>query len=260
MPTYAAGAPRELKAVILAAGQESVTADGVPILLQPLGDRTVIDYVIQNALKVVAPEDLYVVVPKAGSAVEAHLSNPKIKFVVQEAQLGTGHAVLQLRSLLSDFDGDLMILYGDTPLFSPTSVLGLLNRHRLKGAHLTLLTAMVPEPLPYGRIIRDAAGHIIDIIEEEDASPEVREIRELNAGAYIVSAPVIFSTLQRLAPSAQDGDYRLTDSAYRLIRSGMRVESYQIVDQDELQGINTRADLDRAAFILQKRIFRTAPA
>jgi len=256
MVTCAGETPRELKAVILAAGQESVTEDGVPILLQRLGDRRVVDYVVQNALKVVAPQDLYVVVPSEASAVEAHLQNPEITFVVQEAQLGTGHAVLQLRSLLADFDGDLLILYGDTPLFSPTSILGLLNRHRLKGAHLTLLTAKVPEPLPYGRIIRDAAGHIIDIIEEEDASPEVREIRELNAGAYIVSAPIIFSTLEKLKPSTQDGDYRLTDSAHRLIRSGMRVESYQIVDQDELQGINTREDLDRAAFILQKRMFR----
>ena len=256
MPTYVGVSPRALKAVILAAGQESVTGDGVPILLQPLGDRKVIDYVVQNALKVVAVEDLYVIVPSEGSAVEVHLDNPQITYVVQEAQLGTGHAVLQLKSLLSDFKGDLLILYGDTPLFSPTSILGLLNRHRLKDAHLTLLTAMVPEPLPYGRIIRDSSGRIIDIVEEEDALPEVRQIRELNAGAYIVSAKVVFSTLERLAEQMQSGDQRLTDSVYRLIRSGMRVECYQIVDQDEIQGINTREDLDRAAFIIQKRIFR----
>ena len=249
-------ASRGLKAVILAAGQETITGDGTPILLQPLGDHAVIDYVVQNALKVVAPEDLYVVVPRSDSAIEQHLANPSLRYVVQETQLGTGHAVLQLKALLSDYQGDLLILYGDTPLFRPSSIRGLLNRHRLKGAHLTLLTAMVQEPLPYGRIIRDAGGRIIDIIEEEEASPEVREIRELNVGAYIVRAPAIFSTLETLARSPVDGDFRLTDTAHRLIRGGMRVESYQIYDQDEVLGINTRENLIQASFILQKRIFR----
>jgi alpha-D-glucose phosphate-specific phosphoglucomutase len=258
---------KDLKGVILAAGQEAIVEDGAPadsggpILLQPLGDLKVVDYVVQNALRVVAPEDLYIVVPSRDSAVERHLAgtpfaNLGITCVVQEEPLGTGHAVLQLRPHLAGYQGDVLILYGDTPLFQPASIRGLLNRHRLKEAHLTLLTAMVQAPLPYGRIIRDAGGRIIDIIEEEEASPEVREIRELNVGAYIVRAPAIFSTLAALSPSPVDGDYRLTDSAHRLIRSGMRVESYQIYDQDEVLGINTREDLEQASFILEKRIFR----
>lgn len=249
-------AARPLKAVILAAGQETVTEDEVPILLQPLGDLCVIDYVVQNALQVVAPEDLTIIVPSRDSQVERHLSRPDLNFIVQEEQLGTGHAVLQLKPRLSGYEGDLLILYGDTPLFRPTSIRGLLNRHRLKGAQLTLLTAMVQEPLPYGRIIRDARGRIIDIIEETEASPEVREIRELNVGAYLVQASAIFPVLESLRPSPVDQEYRLTDSAHRLIRSGMRVDSYQIYDQDEVLGINTRENLDAASFILQKRIYR----
>jgi len=245
-----------LKAVILAAGQETITEGGVPILLQPLGDLCVIDYVVQNALLVVKPEDLTLIVPEKESQVENHLSRPDLNFVVQEKPQGTGHAVLQLKPLLSDYEGDLLILYGDTPLFRPSSILGLLNRHRLKGAHLTLLTAMVQESLPYGRIIRDARGRIIDIIEEMDASPEVREIRELNVGAYIARAATILSVLETLMPSPLDGEYRLTDSAHRMIRGGMRVESYQIYDQDEVLGINTRENLTQASFILQKRIYR----
>ena len=250
------GARQPLKAVILAAGRETITEDGVPILLQPLGDLCVIDYVVQNALQVVKPEDLTLIVPEKDSQVERHLSRPDLNYVVQEKPQGTGHAVLQLKPLLSDYDGDLLILYGDTPLFRPSSILGLLNRHQLKGAHLTLLTAMVQESLPYGRIIRDARGRIIDIIEEMDASPEVREIRELNVGAYVVRASTIFSVLETLMPSPLDGEYRLTDSAHRMIRGGMRVESYQIYDQDEVLGINTRENLTQASFILQKRIYR----
>jgi phosphomannomutase/choline kinase len=244
-----------LKAVILAAGKEAIAADGGPILLQPLGDRKIVDYVVQNGLQLVAPDDLYIIVGYRREEVEAHLG-ADYRYVVQEEQRGTGHAVLQLRSLLSDYHGDLLILYGDTPLFRPASIRGLLNRHRLRQAHLTLLTAVVDRDLPYGRIIRDATGRIIDIIEETEASPEVREIRELNVGAYVVRADDIFPILETLPPSPLDGEYRLTDCAHRLIRSGLRVESYQIYDQDEVLGINTREDLAQAEFNLQKRLYR----
>ena len=245
----------ELKAVILAAGKEAITADAKPIVLQPLGDRKIIDYLVENALQLVSSDDLYIVVGYRREEVQVHLG-PDYHYVVQEEQLGTGHAVLQLYPLLKDFQGDLLILYGDTPLFRPASIRGLLNRHRLRNAHLTLLTAIVDRPFPYGRIIRDAAGRIIDIIEETEASPEVREIRELNVGAYVVHAEAIFPALETLSPSPLDGEYRLTDCAHRLIRSGLRVESYQIYDQDEVLGINTGDDLTQAEFILQKRLYR----
>lgn len=245
----------ELKAVILAAGKEAITADAEPMVLQTLGDRKIIDYVMQNALQVVAPDDLYIVVGYQREKVQTHLG-ADYHYVVQEEQLGTGHAVLQLQPLLKDVGGDLLVLYGDTPLFRPASIRGLINRHRLCQAHLTLLSAVVHRLLPYGRIIRDASDRIIDIIEEHEASPEVREIRELNVGAYVVRAENIFPALQTLAPSPLDGEYRLTDCAHRLIRSGLRVESYQIYDQDEVLGINTCEDLEQAEFILQKRLYR----
>jgi alpha-D-glucose phosphate-specific phosphoglucomutase len=244
-----------LKAVILAAGKEAIAADAGPMVLQTLGERKIIDYVVQNALQVVPLGDLYVVVGYQRDKVQAHLG-PDYHYVVQEEQLGTGHALLQLAPLLQNFPGDLLILYGDTPLFRPASIRGLLNRHRLRQANLTLLSAVVDRPLPYGRIIRDAGGRIVDIIEEFEASPEVREIRELNVGAYVVHAGDIFPALETLAPSPLDGEYRLTDCAHRLIRAGLRVESYQIYDQDEVLGINTGDDLAQAEFILQKRLYR----
>ena len=243
-----------LKAVVLAGGKKAIGDTG-PIVIQTLGDRTILDYVVQNGLQAVSHDDLYVVVGYRREEVEAHLG-PDYQYVVQEEQLGTGHAVLQLYPLLEDFDGDLLILYGDTPLFRPASIRGLLNRHRLRKAHLTLLTAVVDNPFPYGRIIRDSAGRIMDIIEDTVALPEVREIRELDVGTYVVRAKAAFRALQTLSPSPLDGEYRLTDCAYHLIRSGLRVESYQIYDQDEVQGINTRDDLAQAEFILQKRLYR----
>jgi phosphomannomutase/choline kinase len=245
----------ERKAVILAAGQQTIAVDGEPLLLQPLGNRKVLDYVVECALRYVSVGDLYIVVGFEQDRVRAHLG-PDFRYVVQDEPLGTGHAVLQLEPLLVDFQGNLLILYGDTPLFRPASILGLLNRHRLRQAHLTLLSAVVDRPLPYGRIIRDAGGRIVDIIEEEEASPEVRQIRELNVGAYVVCARNIWPALRALPPSLPDGEYRLTDCAHRLIHSGLRVESHQIYDQDEVLGINTKEDLAQAEFILQKRLYR----
>jgi phosphomannomutase/choline kinase len=243
----------ELKAVILAGGKKVAQGDR-PMVLQKLGDRTILDYVLANAQQVVSADDLYVVVGERQDEVRAQLGN-QCHYVVQSEPLGTGHAVQQLSPILKDYKGNLLILYGDTPLFRPASIRGLLNRHALRQAHLTLLTAISARPLPYGRIIRDAGGCIVDIIEEREASPAVREIHELNVGAYIVSAPAIFSALEKLAVS-QNGKYQLTDCVHELIRSGLRVESYQICDPDEVQGINTRQDLEQAEFILQKRLFR----
>jgi phosphomannomutase len=164
--------------------------------------------------------------------------------------------VLQLEPLLAGYSGDLLILYGDTPLFRPTSIRGLLNRHRLRQADLTLLVATVDQPHPYGRIIRDVRGSIVDVVEEQEASSDVRAIRELNLGVYAVRANTIFGALHALPPSPVGGDYRLTDCVHQMLRSGLRVESYQTYDQDEVLGINTPDDLAQAGFIVQKRLFR----
>ena len=177
----------ELKAVILAAGREAITADGRPLVLQTLGERSILQCVVQNALQVVRAGDIYVVVGYRQEDVRSHLG-PKFHYAVQEEALGTGHAVLQVTKLLKDFHGNLLILYGDTPLFRPDTIRGLLNRHQLRKAHLTLLTAVVDRPLPYGRIIRDAAGQIIDIIEDIEASPEVREIHAPVSGLRIINS------------------------------------------------------------------------
>lgn len=244
----------ELKVVILAGGKGAIAADVQPMALQNLGNRKIIDYVVENALQVVLPNALYIVVGCLSEQVRAHLG-ANYHYVVQPEPLGTGHAVLQVDPYLKDFRGNVLILYGDTPLFRPASIRGLLNRHYLRQAHLTLLTAMVDRALPYGRIIRDADSQIVDIIEEMEASPRVREIRELNVGAYVVDAESLFSALKRLSPSPE-GEYRLTDCVHHLIHSGLHVESYQIYDQDEAQGINTHDDLTQAEFILQKRLFR----
>ncbi len=245
----------DLKVIILAAGKEPGSANGHSILLQNLGNHKVIDYVVQNALQLVPAEDVYVVVGTESESMRSHLGEG-LHYICQEEQLGTGHAVLKLKPFFEDFHGDLFILYGDTPLFRLDSIRGLLNRHYLRQAKLTLLSAIVDHSYPYGRIIRDARGRIVDIIEASDASESVREIRELNIGAYVVRSDTIFPALETLPHVSMDGGYRLTDTVHQLVHSGLLVESYQTYDQDEVQGINTAEDLANAEFILQKRLFR----
>jgi phosphomannomutase len=250
MPAPTTYARRQRKAIILAAGKDE---SGVrPLLLERLGDQTILDQVVGNVLQVVAPEDIYIVVGRQQEAIRSHLGE-RYTYVVQDKPAGTGHAVLQVRPLLEGFDGDLLILYGDTPLFRPGSLRGLLNRHQLKGAQLTLLTAVMDQPLPYGRIQRDADGDIRSIVEAADATPDEQAIHELNVGAYVGQAEVLFSTLESMAAN---GENRITDAVDCLCDSGKVVESYQIYDEDEVQGINSAADLRQAEFILQKRLFR----
>lgn len=252
MSTNSSGKP--LKAMVLAAGKQVFGKDQ-PMVLERLGNRSILDCVIANALQVVSPNDLYVIVGFGQEQVRASLGE-KYHYIVQQEARGTGHAVLQACDALKGFDGNLLILYGDTPLFRAASIRGLLNRHHLRGAHLTLLSAHVDRRLPYGRIIRDGNGQIMDIIEDTEATAEVREIHELNVGAYVVDAKSICTALHKLSPSPVDGEYRLTDCVHQLIRSGLRVESYQLYDQDEVQGINTPEDLTQAEYILQKRLYR----
>ncbi|MGO8759069.1 MAG: sugar phosphate nucleotidyltransferase [Terracidiphilus sp.] len=247
-------APDRLKAVILAAG-ETVIVDGQPLILQTLGDRSVLECVVENARELVRPEDMYIVIGGLQREVRSLLGED-FNYVVQEEPLGTGDAVSQVSKLLKDFSGNLLILYGDTPLMRSGSLRGLLNRHRLRNAHLTLLTANVDHALPYGRIIRDSTGQIFDIIEDEDASEQVREIRELNAGAYVVDARVLASALEPLSTAPHNGKNQLTACVHQLIHRGCRVANYQLYDQDEVQGINTAQDLEQAKFILQKRLYR----
>jgi phosphomannomutase/choline kinase len=246
---------RPLKAVVLAAGSQSLTSDGQPLLLQRLGGAAIIDHVMSNVREIVPADDTIVLLGYQADQIRAQLG-PAYHYVTQEIPRGTGDAVLRVKPLLDNYDGDLLILYGDTPLFSAASIRGLINRHRLRGADLTLLTAVVDRPYPYGRVIRQSNGRILDIVEEVHATGDVRDIRELNVGGYVVDARQIWPVLETLRPSPVDGELRLTDSAHALIHYGSQVETYQIYDQDEIQGINTPADLEQAEFILQKRFFR----
>ncbi len=243
---------RPLKVVILAAAQGSYLSADSPRALQPLGNRVIIDYVLEMAQRFAAPSDIYIIVGYQREAIERHLG-AAYHYVIQDEALGTGHAVLQMQPYLQGYDDDLLVLYGDTPLFRLSSLRGMLTRHRLKEADLTFFSCVTDLALPYGRVLRDSQGRISDIVEEAAATAEIRRIRELNLGAYVARTPPLFDALRAIESA---GDHLLTDAVRYLAKRGYRVEAYQSADQDEVLGINTAQDLEAAEIILQKRVLR----
>ena len=256
-----ADAQSDLTVIVLAAGSREYDADqraeqaqGAAWMLQALGDRAMIDYVMDLARSVAAAAHIIVVTDRAGGALVEHLGDA-YTYVVQEESRGTGDAVWQVRDHLQGYTGDVLILYGDTPLIRDSSVRGLLTRHRLKAAAMTLLCAFGDPALPYGRVQRDADGQIVDVVEARDAASTDSALCELNIGAYVAQAPALWTALAAVA-GAPNARHRLTDCVRLLAAEQQRLVGYQALDPDEIFGINTPDDLDRAAVILQKRQMR----
>lgn len=239
------------RAIVLAAGSDEPSRQ---LLTRPLAGSTVVELVIANVLDVV-PRSAITVVIGPGDDPVRQLLGEGFHYVVQEHPGGTADAVLAARAVIescTEPDAAVLIAYADTPLLRATSLRGLLNRHRLKGAELTILTAVVDQPLPYGRISRDESGTLREIVESEDLTAEAEGIREVNVGAYVARPELLLTTLDELAAV---GEHRLTELAQRLIADGNYVASYRIYDQDEVQGINTDAQLELAEDIVLKRLF-----
>lgn len=234
------------KAVVLAAGADDHAR---ALLTSPLGDTTVVGAALTTVTAVVPPADVVVVVAAGDTTVRAALGEG-YTYVEQPAPLGTGHAVTAARAHL-DAD-EVLVTYADTPLLRPESLRGLLNRHRMLGADLALLTAVVEHPLPYGRIERDDAGRVTAILEVADLTAADEGLHEINVGAYAAAPADLLAQVDALADA---GEHRLTEVARRSIRAGASVATYRIVDIDEVQGINTRAELDLAADIVLRRLF-----
>jgi bifunctional UDP-N-acetylglucosamine pyrophosphorylase/glucosamine-1-phosphate N-acetyltransferase len=176
---------------------------------------------------------------------------PDLSFVTQEPQLGTGHALLQTASVLEGQSGIVLLLSGDVPLLKRHTVADLVNKHRETNAAATVLTAMVEQPYGYGRIVR-TKGRISRIVEERDASPSQRKIKEINSGVYVFSLGPLFDALRGLASANAQGEYYLTDliSTYR--RRRRVVETVVLQDPNEIHGINSRSELAEVSRIVRQ--------
>jgi len=169
-----------------------------------------------------------------------------VEFVPQAQQLGTGHAMQQTAELLEYYEGDILVLYGDVPLLSDLTINELLEVHRNSEAKATVLSAVYDDPTGYGRIIRfHDKKHLVKIIEERDASPEIKKIKEMNSGIYVFQAEYLYPALAKLEPNNDQKEYYLTDVFAQLIKEyGMSsVAIHRTLDPVEVSGVNTKEQL-----------------
>jgi bifunctional UDP-N-acetylglucosamine pyrophosphorylase/glucosamine-1-phosphate N-acetyltransferase len=212
-----------------------------------------IAYVIEACRPLRAKRTLMITGHQADRVREA-LAGEAIEFVSQPDQRGTAHALLQAREALDSFDGDLLVVSGDTPLLTSHTLDGLLRTHRETRALATVLTAELSDPTGYGRVVRSATGGLVRIIEELEATPQERQIREINAGVYCFAAHALFEALQAIRPSAVKGELYLPDAIALLRDRDGGVQAIPARDPDEMRGVNTRAELAELHRLLWRKV------
>lgn len=239
--------------IIMAAGKGKRMKSNLPKVLHNLAGKPILNYVLDTVDQLKAKRKILIVGYKSDKIRE--LIGDKIEYVEQKEQLGTAHAVLQTKRLLSDFKGDVLILSGDVPFLTVKILKKLLKYHQANNFCCTLVSTILKNPKGYGRIIRDKKGEINGIIEEVDLSAEKKKITEVNSGIYCVNKDKLFQSLEKITPDNKQGEYYLTDSVEILLKEGLTVGNIIVKDYSEILGINSRLDLaDASRKVYQKTL------
>ncbi|WP_424932098.1 bifunctional UDP-N-acetylglucosamine diphosphorylase/glucosamine-1-phosphate N-acetyltransferase GlmU [Amaricoccus macauensis] len=238
--------------VILAAGQGTRMKSDLPKVLHGLAGAPLLAHVMATAQEIES-ERLVVVTGHGAEAVEAEAAtrDEEARFVRQEEQLGTGHAVLQAAPELADFSGDVAILYGDTPLIRPET-LEAMQKAREEGASVVVLGFETACPTGYGRLIRDEDGSLLKIVEEKDATPAEREVSLCNSGVILADSALLFELLSEVRNDNAKGEYYLTD-VIGLARGRGLTAGIITCPESETLGVNSRTDLAAAEAAFQAR-------
>ncbi len=244
------------RAVILAAGKSKRMKTSVPKVLHRLCGRALIDYVLDVVTQVGVPdENICLVVGFGADQVKRYLAHrPGLRFVHQEQQLGTGHAVACAGEFLARHDGPVLVLAGDMPLITAGSIERLMQSFEQASAACAIGTAHVTDPSGLGRIVRDAGGGFERIVEEADADEQEKKIREINTSIYAFDARQLLGALEKLRPDNQQGELYLTDCPAILQDNGATVLAVAAFSELEALGVNSRRELARAHRIMQDRI------
>jgi bifunctional UDP-N-acetylglucosamine pyrophosphorylase/glucosamine-1-phosphate N-acetyltransferase len=247
--------PRPAAVIVLAAGEGTRMKSQTPKVLHEMCGRALVDHMLTTA-RGLGPERLIVVIGHASERVGAHLAetSPDAQAVVQREQRGTGHAVRTVLEELGTIAGTVLVTYGDVPLLRTQTLAELLERHATDGNAVTVLTAEVPDPTGYGRIIRDAGGAVLEIVEEKDASPEQRAIKEMNSGIYAFDGRLLADAVKRVSTDNAQGEEYLTDVLSILRGDGHRVGAHVAADFVEVEGVNDRVQLAFARKVLNQRL------
>jgi bifunctional UDP-N-acetylglucosamine pyrophosphorylase/glucosamine-1-phosphate N-acetyltransferase len=243
----------QITAVVLAGGHGSRMKSNLMKVLHPIAGKAMVGHVVDNA-KAAGLDEIVVVVGYQRERVQEYLGD-RVKYAVQEEQLGTGHAVLQAEPYLQGTDGHVLVLYGDNPFLGPDVIRRLLDRHIQTGAAATLLTAEVQNPFGLGRVLRDpATGLLHRIIEEKDATPEQKKIREIWPGVVVFRRAGLVDLLKRIDNQNAQKEYYLPRAIELLVEDGERVEVALEASEDEAIAPNNRVQLAEAEARFRRRI------
>ncbi len=213
-----------------------------------------IHYVIESLMNADV-NDIWVVVGHDSDAVRESLKAYAVSFVPQEPQLGTAHAVAAARSAIEGRSGSILVLCGDVPLIRPQTIRSILEFHNRTMSSLTVVTSLVENPSGYGRILRhDNRELITKIVEDKDATPEQKSIREINTGMYLVRASTLFMLIDAVHPNNAQGEYYLTDIVEEAVKQGLEVHPFVLDRPEEALGINRRSELAQASRIVWNEV------
>jgi bifunctional UDP-N-acetylglucosamine pyrophosphorylase / glucosamine-1-phosphate N-acetyltransferase len=242
-----------LSVVILAAGKSTRFRSSIPKVLHQIGESPMIDYPLSLAESLSSRPPVIVVGDETENAIESWAGG-RAEYVYQKRRLGTGHAVLQARSLLEQKTDCVLTLYGDMPLIQQETLEELIRLRHHTDAAMAMVTVIRDNPRGFGRVLRDENGYVLRVVEEPEATPEQLTIRELNAGIYVYKSDFLWSNLPRLEPSAEKGEIYLTDMVELAVKQGHHVADLVLDDPTETMGVNTRVDFAAALDALRERI------
>lgn len=244
--------------IVLAAGGGTRMKSTRSKLLHEVAGHSMLSYALAAATEI-GPEEVVVVVGHQRDQVQAHLAEiaPHVRTAVQEEQLGTGHAVqcgLAALADLAQLPPQIVVTYGDVPMLTSETLADLLADHRAQRAAVTVLTAVVGDPTGYGRVVRDAHGHVARIVEHRDADDDTRAIQEINSGIYVFESRVLADGLGRLTADNDQGELYLTDVLSHARAAGGAVAAHQIADRWQTEGVNDRVQLSAMGVEMNRRI------
>jgi bifunctional UDP-N-acetylglucosamine pyrophosphorylase / glucosamine-1-phosphate N-acetyltransferase len=243
---------KDFAAIILAAGQGTRMYSGLPKVLHNVAGQPMLDHVLE-AIEALEPDRIFVVTGFMSDTVREHVGRRAI-CVKQAKRLGTAHAVRQVLPHLENFDGEVLITVGDTPLIRTETLRELVKRRRAHQVAATVLTTELENPTGYGRIVRNRDGTVRKIVEEKDTNIYEAAIREINTGIYVFDCQKMLAALRRVGNKNAQREYYLTDTIEILGKLGDEVEPVVGDDPTETIGVNSRAELARAEAYLRRRI------
>lgn len=239
-----------LKTLILAAGKGTRMKSDLPKVIHKVNGIPMIVKIISVLEKLKSEENILILGHKKDEVLKVVGEN--CDYVLQTEQLGTGHAVLQAKEKLENYDGDVMVLCGDTPLLREETLKKLYEYHKTNEATTTILTSIYENPFGYGRIIKEN-GLVKAIIEEKEANEEVKKIKEVNAGVYCFNSRELFKALSKINNNNEKGEYYLTDVIGIQVGENKKVQSFILEDNMEILGVNSKIELAQASGVLRER-------